>query len=108
MGFGRPQSQLDRYGYFGVLNSPNIIRNWKFSARPEQSEAVGDKDHSQEGQSVPKIDPLHKPAVPGRCEDEELESFLSSKPLARWMTQVPDRPDGRYLSIEGDVFNNSR
>ena len=102
-------NQPDRYGYFGVLNSPNITRYWTFTTQNVVTDVDSEAEQSQgEKTRFKSIDSLYKPAVPGRCSEESIEAFLSSKPLADWRNDIQGRPAARYLSLDGEVFRNTR
>ena len=65
----------------------------------------GDDPQTQAGKSAAKpMDALYGPAVLGRFADEGMEVFLSSNPFADWRSQVHGQPDGRYLSVDSDIF----
>ena len=98
----------DRYGYFGVLYSPTISKYWSFTTRPVVTEVGEDNLNSAGRTTVKNMDSLHKPAVPGKCSDEDWEAFLSSNPLADGKSQVHGQPDGRYLTVVSDIFPTTR
>ena len=69
------------------------------------TEAEGEDNQNSAGRTTVKnMDTLHKPAVPGKGSEEDLEAFLSSNPLADWKSQVHGQPDGRYLTVVSDIF----
>ena len=45
--------------------------------------------------------------MPSSCVSEDMESFLSSGPLAEWKTQVHGQPVGRYLSVDPEIFQQT-
>ena len=94
---------LDKYGYFGVLYTPTINKNWTFTTKPLMTEEQ-EEDPQVRKAAERTMDTLYKSAVPGRCADEEMENFLSSNPFADWRTQMHGQADGRYLSVDPDIF----
>ena len=65
----------------------------------------GDDPQTQAGKSAAKtMDSLYKPAVPDRFADEEMEVFLSSNPFVDWRSWVHGQPEGRYQSVDSDIF----
>ena len=86
-----------------MLYTPTINKNRTFTTKPLMTEA--EEDDPQAARAAEKnMDSLYKSAVPGRCADEEMEKFLSSNPFADWRSQVHGQPDGRYLSVDSDIF----
>ena len=100
--------KMDSYGYFGVLSTPTINRHWSFTTKSLRSEADEEDSQVQAEKPVPRsFDALVKPAVPSSCVSEDMESFLSSGPLAEWKTQVHGQPVGRYLSVDPEIFQQT-
>ena len=50
------------------------------------------------------MDVLAKPAVPGRCKELEMETFLSGKPLSRYSAKNSQIGPGRYMEVDEDIF----
>ena len=98
----------DSFGSFGVLPTPTINKHWSFTTKSLKSEAEEEDSQAQAEKSAPRsFDALVKPAVPSSCVSEDMESFLSSGPLAEWKTQVHGQPVGRYLSVDPEIFQQT-
>ena len=97
----------DRIGSFKRLFAPTISKYWSFSTQPQFEDAEEENAQAQAERPSRRLDSLVKSAVPGKCKEEDLESFLSGKPLADWRVQVPDQQDGRYLEVDSELFQNT-
>ena len=108
--FSNPSTNVpDKYGHFSVLHTPTISKYWSHSTQPVMSEADGeDNQDAASRPAVKKMDSLHKPVVPVKCSDVDMEAFLSSNPLADWKSQMHGAPEGRYLTVDPDIFSNSQ
>ena len=104
-----PQSLVrDTYGYFAILNTPTINRNWKFSTLPEESiEHQEDSSDPRVSSSLFALDPLHKFPVPIGCLEEEFELFFHSDPLASYRPHTPTGGKaGRFFTLDPEVWAN--
>ena len=65
-------------GCFKELDAPTIRSHWKPKALNEALPLIRD-----DGVEIyPQRDPLHKPVIPGKCEDPDLNAFLEGPALA--------------------------
>ena len=54
------------------------------------------------------MDALAQSAVPGRCTDKEINTFLSSKPLTKYAYNHPVTGTGRQMEVDEEIFPGTR
>ena len=82
---------VDSFGSFKSLVAPNISKFWTLSSEPHVEEVEEGEIQTPEEKLYKGMDALAKPAVPGRCKELEMESFLSGKPLSRYSAKNSQR-----------------
>ena len=95
---------IDTFGSFKSLVAPNISRYWTLSSEPQVEEVEEGENQTPEERQYKGMDALAKSVVPGRCNEPDLESFLSAKPLAKWSNSIPQKGSGRFLEVDEDIF----
>ena len=95
----------DEFGTFKILESPNISKNWSYSTEPQFEEVVEGGVYPPGVKTDRYMDALAKPAVPGRCSDMGIDSFLSSRPLTKYAYNHAETGSGRQLEVDPEWFN---
>ena len=105
-----PEATLpsDEYGTFKLLVAPTINKNWAYSSEPQLEEVVEGVVYPPGVKPEKGMDALAKSAVPGRCSDKDIDIFLSSRPLTKYVSNHAETGTGRHLEVDPEVFPGQR